>query len=263
MRFTWYGANSWLIEVSGLRILLDPWLVGPLEFGGLSWLFRASRDRSPTIPEAIDLVLVSQGLEDHSHPETLDTLEKSIPVVGSPKAAKVCRQLGFEQVTPLDFGETYRLHDRVEILAIEGALTGIKPENGYVLKAVETGSKIYYEPHGFYPDSLQEQAPVDVVIGPVSDIAIPLAGAIVRGNTSAIELTKMLQPRYFLRSTAGDDGVVYGGLLSSVLKARGSVEALQAAIDNLRLNTQVLSPSVNEPLQLSMETPTAASTDVT
>ncbi|MEO0355709.1 MAG: MBL fold metallo-hydrolase, partial [Cyanobacteria bacterium P01_A01_bin.3] len=80
---------------------------------------------------------------------------------------------------------------------------------------------------------------------------------------SAIELTKMLQPRYFLRSTAGDDGVVYGGLLSSVLKARGSVEALQAAIDNLRLNTQVLSPSVNEPLQLSMEPPTAASTDVT
>ncbi|MEM9568800.1 MAG: MBL fold metallo-hydrolase, partial [Cyanobacteria bacterium P01_E01_bin.34] len=191
------------------------------------------------------------------HPETLEVLEKSIPVAGSPKATKVCRQLGFEQVTPLDFGDTYLLRDRVEILAIEGALTGIKPENGYVLKDMETESKIYYEPHGFYPDSLQEQAPVDVVIGPVSDIAIPLAGAIVRGNTSALELTKMLQPRYFLRSTAGDDGVVYGGLLSGVLKARGSVKELQTAISGLGLTTQVVSPSVDEPLQLAMETSTA------
>lgn len=258
MQFTWYGANSWLIELSGLRILLDPWLVGPLEFGGLSWLFRASRSQSLSIPGSVDLIVLSQGLEDHSHPETLKTLDKSIPVVGAPKAAKVCRELGFEQVTALDFGETYRWRDRVEILAVEGALTGIKPENGYVFKAVETGSKVYYEPHGFFPESLKEQAPVDVVIGPVSDIAIPLAGAIVRGNTSAIALATMLKPRYFLRSTAGDDGIVYDGLLSSVLKAKGSAAELQAAINTLDLNTQVLSPSVNEPLDLTLEASTAA-----
>ena len=253
MRFTWYGANSWSIEVSGLHILLDPWLIGPLEFGGLSWLFRATRERSLPIPKAVDLILLSQGLEDHSHPETLEKLDKSIPVVGSPKAAKVCRQLGFERVTSLDFGETYRLAERIEILAIEGALTGIKPENGYVLSDLERDEKIYYEPHGFYPESLSEQAPVDVVMGPVSDIAIPLAGAIVRGNTSAVELTKMLKPRYFLRSTAGDDGIVYDGLLNSVLQARGSAEALQVAIRDLGLETQVLSPTVNEPLELTLD----------
>ena len=258
MRFTWYGANSWSIEVSGLHVLLDPWLVGPLEFGGLSWLFRATRNQSLPIPKAVDLILLSQGLEDHSHPETLEKLDKSIPVVGSPKAAKVCRQLGFEQVTALDFGETYQLADRVEILATEGALTGIKPENGYVLRDLDKGNKIYYEPHGFYPDSLSEQAPVDVVIGPVSDIAIPLAGAIVRGNTSALELTKMLKPRYFLRSTAGDDGVVYDGLLNSVLKAKGSVEELETAIRQLGLDTQVLAPPVSEPMELALDTSTVA-----
>ncbi|MGK7913088.1 MAG: MBL fold metallo-hydrolase [Synechococcus sp.] len=256
MRFTWYGANSWLIEVSGLNILLDPWLVGPLEFGGLSWLFRASRSQSLPIPGTVDLILLSQGLEDHSHPETLEQLDKSIPVVGAPKAARVCRQLGFEQVTSLDFGETYRLCDRVEILAVEGALTGIKPENGYVLTSLKTGGKIYYEPHGFYPDDLAEQAPIDVVIGPVSDIAIPLAGAIVRGNTSALELAQMLKPRYFLRSTAGDDGIVYDGLLSNVLQAKGSVDELQAAIRKLGLDTQVLSPAVNEPMELNLATST-------
>jgi len=33
MQLTWFGANSWLLEWQQ-RILIDPWLVGSLVFGG-------------------------------------------------------------------------------------------------------------------------------------------------------------------------------------------------------------------------------------
>jgi len=41
MYLTWLDSNSWLIELAGKRILLDPWLVGDLTFGNLTWLFRS------------------------------------------------------------------------------------------------------------------------------------------------------------------------------------------------------------------------------
>ena len=252
MRFTWYGANSWLFELAGQRILLDPWLVGPLEFKGLSWLFRARRERDLPIPASIDLILLSQGLEDHSHPATLKQLDKSIPVVAAPKAAKVCRNLGFQQVFPLEVGEIHTAGNRIEILAVEGALTGIKPENGYVLTAIEEGTKIYYEPHGFFRESLKLQAPIDVVIGPAVNLELPLVGAIVRGADSAMELVELLQPQYFLCSTSGDDGVIYEGLLNSVLNATGGSDGLADRIRQRGLNTRVIAPHANDPIDLSI-----------
>ena len=32
MYLTWLDSNSWLIEMGGKRVLLDPWLVGSLIF---------------------------------------------------------------------------------------------------------------------------------------------------------------------------------------------------------------------------------------
>jgi L-ascorbate metabolism protein UlaG (beta-lactamase superfamily) len=40
MRLIYFGANSWLIELGQQRILIDPWLVGSLMFGNLTWLFK-------------------------------------------------------------------------------------------------------------------------------------------------------------------------------------------------------------------------------
>ncbi|MBC6476050.1 MAG: MBL fold metallo-hydrolase [Hormoscilla sp. GM102CHS1] len=53
-----------LIELGDKRILLDPWLVGDLVFGNLTWFFKGSRPQPRPIPENIDLIILSQGLED-------------------------------------------------------------------------------------------------------------------------------------------------------------------------------------------------------
>ena len=40
MHLTYLDSNSWLMELAGKKILLDPWLVGPLVFGNQSWFFK-------------------------------------------------------------------------------------------------------------------------------------------------------------------------------------------------------------------------------
>ena len=80
MQLTYYGANGWLLELAGLRVLLDPWLVGSLRFAGAGWLFEGSLPQDWPVPEQLDLLLLSQGLPDHAHPETLQLLPKSLPL---------------------------------------------------------------------------------------------------------------------------------------------------------------------------------------
>jgi L-ascorbate metabolism protein UlaG (beta-lactamase superfamily) len=107
MQLTWLDNNSWLIELSGKTILLDPWIVGDLIFGNQSWLFHGTKTVDRLLPENIDLILISQGLPDHAHPPTLAILDRSIPVVCSPNAAQLIQNLDYEQVTVLAHGESY------------------------------------------------------------------------------------------------------------------------------------------------------------
>src|SRR5690349_12687127 len=113
MHLTWLDSNSWLIEIAGKRILLDPWLVGALTFSNLDWLFKGTRPQERPIPEKIDLILLSQGLEDHTHPPTLQRLDRQIPVVGSLSAAKVVQKLGYTSVTALSHGETFTFNHQI------------------------------------------------------------------------------------------------------------------------------------------------------
>ena len=53
------------------------------------------------LAEACDVLLLSQGWDDHAHRPTLRAIRKDIPVVASPSAAEVARRLGFERVVAL------------------------------------------------------------------------------------------------------------------------------------------------------------------
>lgn len=241
MYLTWLDNNSWLIELAGSRILLDPWLVGQLTFGNLDWLFKGSRQQEHAIPSGLDLILLSQGLEDHAHPETLKQLDKSIPVAGSLSAAKVARQLGFTQVTALKHGETLTLNNAVTIQATPGSPLGpIVQENGYLLKELASGTTLYYEPHGFHAP-IVKQAAIDIVITPLIDLALPIVGSIIKGSQSALELAQWVKPQVMV-PTAANGNVVLEGLLVSLLKETGSVDQFRAQLAQNQLPTQVLEP---------------------
>ncbi|WP_088893563.1 MBL fold metallo-hydrolase [Leptolyngbya ohadii] len=242
MYLTWLNSNSWLIEMAGQKILLDPWLVGSLVFGNLSWLIKIDRLSELPIPDAIDLILLSQGLEDHAHPETLEQLDRQIPVVASPNAAKVVNRLGYQQVTALAHGESFTLANRLKIQAVPGSLVGpTLVENGYVLTDLQQGTSLYYEPHGNHAPMLKDLAPIDVVIAPIVDLQLPVVGAIIRGRKATVELAKLLKPKVILPTAAGGD-VEMTGFLPKFLKAEGTAAELQSRLAAAQLTTQVIEP---------------------
>ncbi len=248
MHLTWFSSNTWLIEMAGLRILLDPWLVGDLTFSNLDWLFKGSCvDRS--LPDRLDLILLSQGLEDHAHPETLKLFDRSIPVVTSPNAARVVTALGYSQITTLNHGQIYHHVDQLEITATTGSLVGPTTiENGYVLRDLVNQNSLYYEPHGSHDPALKQFAPVDVVITPIVDLKLPLGIPIIRGDT-ALTVAEWLQPQIMLPSAAPGD-VSYEGLLVNFLTSKGSVAQLQNLFTQKNLPTKIMEPKPGDRLEL-------------
>ena len=242
MYLTWLDSNSWLIEIAGKRILLDPWLVGSLMFGNASWFFKADRPESHPIPENIDLILLSQGLEDHAHPPTLKQLNPKIPVVGSASAAKLVKELGYSEVKALTHGETFTIPDLLEIRAVPGSPTGPTTlENGYILKDLVQGTSIYYEPHGYHASVIQEFAPIDVVITPIIDLKLPLVGTVIKGQEGAVQVAKWLKPKVILPTAAGGD-LKYSGLLLNLLKAEGTADTLRSLFSLNKIQTRILEP---------------------
>lgn len=246
MHLTWLDNNSWLIEMGGQRILLDPWLFGSLVFGNLPWLFQGHHLTPRPIPEAIDLILLSQGLEDHAHPPTLEQLDRHIPVVASPNATKVVQKLGFTQITSLSHGEEFTLADQVSIQAVPGDPIGpFLVENGYILTDLTRNIKLYYDPHGYHSPSIKAAAPVDVVITPLIGLQIAGLGDIIKGGRDAMQAVEWLHPQVIIPTAAGGD-IQFEGLLMSVIRAQGSIDNFQALLDQNQLSTQIIAPKPGE-----------------
>ncbi|MEL6457178.1 MAG: MBL fold metallo-hydrolase [Cyanobacteria bacterium J06621_15] len=253
MYLTYLDSNSWLLEIGGQSILIDPWLVGSLTFANLDWLFKGSRPQERPIPEKIDLILLSQGLEDHAHPPTLKQLDRDIAVVASENAAKVVNQLNYQKVNSLAHGEAFTLNGSVEITAVPGSPIGpTLIENGYLLKELETGFTVYYEPHGYHSESLKASAPIDVVITPLIDLALPLIGSIIKGKEKGLEVAKWLEPQIMLPTAAGGD-VMFEGLLMNFIKPEGTVEEFSSLLKQNNVSAQVLEPRGGERILLDLK----------
>ena len=83
--------SSWWFQVGGLRLVVDPWLVGP-EVDYFAW-FNTQFHGSPPVPvEGVpdhDVVLITQKYTDHLHPETLRSLDPKEVWVVAEGAAKI------------------------------------------------------------------------------------------------------------------------------------------------------------------------------
>ena len=240
---TYYGANGWLLEVGGRRILVDPWLTGPLVFPPGAWLLKGELPQDQPVPEELDLILLTQGLPDHSHPDTLRILDKNVPVVGSAAAGKVVQRLGFQCINTLRPGETHCVGD-LSVRATAGAAVPMV-ENGYLLDW--PGGSLYLEPHGVLDPELLSRK-VDTVITPVVDLGLPLVGSFITGATVMPELIKQFQPTTVLASTTGGD-VRFSGLISRLLDGG---DALQASAEPAH-DCALVTPTVGEPIPLPSE----------
>lgn len=236
---TWLDLNSWLVELDGQRILIDPWLLGPMTFGLPTWLLALERLSPRPVPPKLDLILLSQGLPDHTHPPSLKALDRQIPLVCPPSALETVQNLGFQNIHVLNHGDSYSWGE-MQIQATVGSPIGpLRQENGYVLKSQASGHSLYYEPHGYPDPVLANFAPIDVVITPMSDVTLPLLGTIIAGKTHGLELVAMVQPQVML-PTANPGEVRASGLLSGLLAGLEMTDTLAADLAQLPNPPQVL-----------------------
>ena len=214
----YYGANGWLIELAKRRILIDPWLNGDLTFPPGDWLIKGKLAREIEIPSDIDFLLLTQGQPDHAHPQTLEKIDKGIPVIASPAASKVVRKMAFRNITTLKPGESFKNNNLV-IQATSGASVP-NIENGYI---IDLGSdSIYIEPHGFLDKNIKPRK-IDLLITPVIDFSLPIVGKFIKGKTVLPKLIKIFNPTTILASTTGGD-ITFTGIINNLIKVDGSVE---------------------------------------
>ncbi len=173
-------------------------------------------------------------------------------MVASPNATKVVKELGYTTITTLDHEESFKLGERVEIKAVPGSPIGpTLTENGYIIKGLKSDKSIYYEPHGYHDDSIKETAPIDVIITPIINLKLPLLGAVIKGQKTALQVCKWLNPQVILSTAAGGD-IDFQGLLISILKADGTVEEFSELLKQNNLSTKAVDPQSGETIELSL-----------
>ncbi|KAJ1266710.1 hypothetical protein BS78_08G173100 [Paspalum vaginatum] len=280
LKLTYLEINSWVWEVQQqegqappLRILVDPLVVGNLDFGA-PWLFDGAKKNPKVkalgvadllVPEP-DLLLITQSLDDHCHVRTLTQLSArapDLPVVTTPNAQPVLASLPtpFRRVTYLEPGQSAAVSDQVRVLATAGPVLGPpwqRPENGYILLMADDGGGpgpglLYYEPHCVYdrPFLEKNRLRADVVITPVVKQLLPANFTLVSGQEDAVELARLLRARYLVPMSNGE--VDAGGLLAAVLSKQGTTQSFEAMLSEALPQVQVLDPTPGEPLQLELD----------
>lgn len=146
--------HSWLVETAGLRLVIDPWLMGP-EIDGFGWFHTQHLPEEAWSVEdlgTIDAVLITQPFSDHCHEETLRALPASIPLIAVPSAFKRLR-------TIFPSGRTLICIDQPLFSDVPGlTLTALPtpfwdPTHGGVWLSSSEGS-LLIAPHGYRNRSL-------------------------------------------------------------------------------------------------------------
>lgn len=176
---TYLEINGFLLTTyDGITVLIDPILDGKLDFG-IPHLYSASKKALPSkglidqLPP-IDCLLLTQGLDDHAHVQTLTSLARSgkllnVPILAPPSAREALQQSGLFTKTNklnvgfLKHGEKWTItlpppsttsrpginsrnsvSNGLTIQATKGALVGPPwqaRENGYILSSCTSTSK--------------------------------------------------------------------------------------------------------------------------
>ena len=104
---TWIGHASFLLQMAGLNILVDPnWSL---------WLKGIKRLKTPGVPlhelPMIDLVLVTHAHFDHLDRRTLKAVAANQPIAVPFGVGNLVHDLGFETVHELDYWGTCKIGD--------------------------------------------------------------------------------------------------------------------------------------------------------
>ena len=264
-------SNTYIFKLGDIKIFSDP-VMSQLDFG-IPIVYRGNKrfiDGPKELSEEAatsDLVLISQGYDDHAHTPTLKKLAKlqpEMPYICSPSAVSILTSCGIRpnRITTIAHGQKLEFSKKgrktvVDIRATQGALLGPPwqtKENGYILspnvKSQIKFPSLYYEPHCMFDENeLRAYAgKVDYVVTPVVAQKLP-AFTLVDGGARALELVNLLGAKYVIPMMNGE--LDQAGLLSLLVRKSGSVEEFKRVAAAARKEIQIVEASPGEEVLLS------------
>lgn len=228
-----------------LRLLVDP-VFSTLDFGlpllyqGRKKALGGQKDLLSAVVRETDLVVITQGIDDHAHKPTLERIHRLCPAMRylippSAKAILTAAGIPSTQITILRHGDrwTSAMVEGVTIEALPGALLGPPwqtRENGYLFCTRSAGGRdvaTYYEPHGCDETLLAlvsrqlAKRKVDAVIAPIVSQQLAFGSwlpsyPLVFGAEEAVALVQAVQADYLLPLDNGN--LDQEGLLAGMLE---------------------------------------------
>lgn len=241
--------QSWLVEVAGRRVAIDPWLTSEFSLPPGHWLFGRRRPAPTLGPSAlgdVDALLLTAHFSDHLHPETLEALPKSIPVIGTSTAARLVRKLGFTNVRALGRGHTAELLPGLAVEAVAPGFPYSHNSNGYVLTASQR--RLYLETHMIHPRRSPSIRGVDLLVAPVQSVRL-LGIPFVMSPERVVELVRELAPKRLV-PTGNDPQLAHGAFQSMALFSRGTIEGFSQLLKTSGLSTQFTALAARDSIEV-------------
>ncbi len=187
---TWIGHASFLLQMGGLNVLIDP-IWG-------NWVKGIKRMRHPGVPlhhlPNIDLVLITHAHFDHLDRKTLREVAADQPIVVPFEVGNLVHDLGFQVVQELHYWETYEFGPLKVTLTpchhwgarmLHDSHRGF---GGYILEVA--GRVIYHCGDTAYFDGFQEigrRFPIDVALLPIGAYEPPSLRPVHMNPEEALE----------------------------------------------------------------------------
>ncbi len=245
--------SSWLVELDGTRLLLDPWTDGAAVVG-FAAIHTAKLGR-PTLPAStlqdLDGLVLSHPFADHCNAATLRSLSPDLPLYAPPIAAWLARRYQrFSEVHVLP--DTTRGAPPTRVGNVELAWCRAAPlfdttHNALVMRGAVSGTTLAYCPHAFSTGSAVTEAVdrilggrrLDVLLASFTLLDLPwyLGGIANLGAEAALDLAVHFQPRFVVPTHDGPK--VDSGFIAHVQRlvpfpdVAGGLEARQVAAGTL------------------------------
>jgi L-ascorbate metabolism protein UlaG (beta-lactamase superfamily) len=197
--------NSWSIEFAGLKILIDPWLIGE-EIDFFSWFNTQWHKTKPVSPAAVgsfDLILITQKYPDHFHKETLKLLNP--PHIICPASIKASIQTLLPNCEVQSFNKGIQKVLNTE-LNIHFLPTSRKIDPIYDALILENEKQsIFVATHGFtahekWKAKISSLPPIHLLLSPFDHYQLPffLGGTVAPGIEGLKQLVKNINPQYVI-----------------------------------------------------------------
>jgi L-ascorbate metabolism protein UlaG (beta-lactamase superfamily) len=168
----WLGHATVLLRMDGRTILTDPVLSSRVGIG--LGLMTAGPQRLIAPPlsvrqlPSIDLLLISHAHFDHLDRPTLVRLPKNIPVVTAAHTSDLIADLGFKQITELQWGESTQIGDlKITARSVKhwGARTFYDKHRGFNAYLLESKNhRVLYGGDTAFHDMFKDVGGVDLAI---------------------------------------------------------------------------------------------------